>query len=91
MSSIGAWGLFWLAAVCCAVAEVAILRTVWRTHPQPASPGDAPRSKRAMEIAWALLPAVALVTVFFFTWRALRSSETAPRASRTPAVAPLLS
>jgi heme/copper-type cytochrome/quinol oxidase subunit 2 len=91
MSSIGAWALFWLAAVCCAAAELAILRTVWRTHPQPAAAGDAPRQKRAMEIAWALLPAIALVAVFFFTWRALRTSETAPRASRAPASAPFLS
>jgi len=58
-----AMGVFWAAVAACAVAQVAIVRSV------VASP-----RRRASEIAWAVLPAVALVALLFVTWRRLRPS-----------------
>jgi len=54
--------LFWTAAVVCAVAHVGILRSVLRA-----------KQRRVTEIAWAVLPAVALAVVLLMTWRTMRA------------------
>lgn len=51
---------FWAAVASCAVAQVAIVRSVV-TSPR----------RRAIELAWAILPAFALGALFFLTWRRL--------------------
>ncbi|MDQ6888199.1 MAG: hypothetical protein M3068_13065 [Gemmatimonadota bacterium] len=64
--------LFWAAVACCAVAQIAIIRSAVRATPH----GDAPdavtlsRSGRGMEIAWVIIPAIALVAVLLQSWRA---------------------
>jgi heme/copper-type cytochrome/quinol oxidase subunit 2 len=65
--------LFWTSALACAIAEVAILRAALR---RPAE--DAPPVARALrphspigEVIWALVPAVALTFVLFWTWAAI--------------------
>lgn len=67
---------FWLAAVCCLVANVAILRSVLHTVRSPR--GDAtlavPAKRAATEIAWAVIPMAALVAVLVATWRAMHPS-----------------
>lgn len=66
--------MFWVALVCCAVAQVAIIRSVFIVTPAAATgaePGAVPR--RATELAWALLPAVVLGALFWVTWRAMHT------------------
>jgi len=60
--------IFWIAAVACVIAEVAILRSTFvaqranRSELVPASP-------RSGELAWAVIPALALVAVLLATWQ----------------------
>lgn len=53
--------LFWIAAAVCTVAHIGILRSVLRA-----------KQHRVTEIAWAVLPAVALAAVLLMTWRTMR-------------------
>ena len=89
--------LFWAAVACCAVASLAILRSV--VVPSRASSGGdeasaPPVRRRAIEIAYALIPAVALGLVLAGTWPRVRALHSAraegadtspPAASATPA------
>lgn len=62
--------IFWVAVVCCVVAQIAILRA---TVP-PATTAAAPLAqpvRRVQEIVWAVVPALALAGVLVLTWRAL--------------------
>ena len=52
--------VFWAAVASCAVAQAAIVRSVVIS----------PR-RRAIELAWAVLPALALGAVLLVTWRRL--------------------
>jgi len=70
--------LFWIAAACCVVAELAILRSLLFGSARDAERRSAAagtrapsRSPRPVEIAWALLPAIGLIFVLYLTWRAL--------------------
>lgn len=68
--------LFWIAAACCVVAELAILRSLLfgraaRPDRLEGRPVTAPTPKRATEVAWAILPAVGLLLVLYLTWRAV--------------------
>jgi heme/copper-type cytochrome/quinol oxidase subunit 2 len=68
--------LFWIAAACCVVAEVAILRSLLfgrarAAERQHANGPIAGRTSRPAEIAWAVLPAVGLLLVLYLTWRAV--------------------
>ena len=70
-----------LLVVCVAsilVAQLFILRSAFRAV--LASRGDArlPASHRAAEVAWAVLPAIALVFVLWVTWQESRA-QAAPR------------
>lgn len=64
--------VFWIAVVACVVAQVAITRSVLvaRQPELPAGARVAP-ARRSAELAWALLPAVALAAVLALTWRTL--------------------
>ncbi len=65
--------IFWIAVACCAIAQLAILRSVI-VSPAKASDSAVPPSPahRAMEIAWAVLPGIALALTLVYTWRAMR-------------------
>lgn len=52
--------VFWVSVASCAVAQVAIVRSVV-TSPR----------RRPVEIAWAVLPAFALGALLVLTWRRL--------------------
>jgi hypothetical protein len=71
--------LFWISVVCCAIAQVLIVRSVLAVRGADADAG-LPRSHRATEVFWALLPAVALGALLLFTWRTIELRE----ASRAP-------
>lgn len=60
--------LFFPAAMIAVIAQLAVLRSVLVGHAPASSPG---RSARLAEIAWVVLPTVALVVILVFTWRAL--------------------
>ncbi|HEX6599505.1 MAG TPA: hypothetical protein VF034_09310, partial [Gemmatimonadaceae bacterium] len=68
-------GLFWLSVACCALAQFFILRSVSaaRRAAQPAT--TLPRQRGAVEMLWAVLPAVGLAVLLVFTWRAIRAAD----------------
>jgi hypothetical protein len=83
--------IFWIAVACCAVAQLAIIRSAFVSPATVATSGSpdstdsrAPASsaRRASEIAFAILPGVALVVLFFYTWNAIH-----PDAALTHAAA----
>ena len=76
--------LFWFSVACCLVAQVLIVRSVLGVARLPAASPDLPRSSGRAELLWALVPAVALGVLLFFTWRAIEAREAravAPAAS----------
>ena len=68
--------LFWIAALCCVAAELAILRSVFfgraatgrRSRDEA---GASSSAKRGAELAWVLLPAAGLLLILYLTWRAV--------------------
>ena len=80
--------VFWIAVVACVIAQAAITRSVLvaRQPELPAGTRVAP-ARRSVELAWALLPAVALAGVLALTWRAIHpaahpAGASAPAAER---------
>lgn len=73
--------IFWLAALSSAAAQIMILRSAIVSTPRSdVTERGWPAARRALEIAWAGLPGVALVVLFVFTWRAMHAaSPIAPR------------
>jgi heme/copper-type cytochrome/quinol oxidase subunit 2 len=73
--------IFWLAALSSAAAQIMILRSAVVSTPRPAETDHPwPTVRRALEIAWAGLPGIALAVLFVFTWRAMHAaSPIAPR------------
>jgi len=67
--------LFWIAAVACAVAQIAILRSTFaarRAIKSELVPSASPRG----ELAWAIIPAVALGVVLTATWQTIDARGT---------------
>lgn len=77
---------FWIAVVLCAVAQLAILRSVLVARHVPAAGTRAPSASRRTEIAWAVIPALALAATLAVTWQAVQEAR-APRFEFTPAPA----
>ena len=66
--------IFWIAAVACVIAEIAILRSTFasrRSNKSELVPSSSPRG----EIAWAVIPALALVVVLTATWRRIEARQ----------------
>jgi len=63
--------VFWVAAASCAIAQIALLLSAIRS-PMAGSP-DNPvlMPRRSKEIAWTVVPAIALALLFASTWRAM--------------------
>ena len=83
-----ATAIFWVAVACCAIAQVAIVRSAARTasrsahvHRDGGQAAGVPRPHPAAEVAWTLVPAVMLALVLLVTWRALHA-RTPPAAVR---------
>ena len=55
--------LFWAAALVCGAAHAAIVVSVLRSAPP-----------RRLEIAWAVIPALALAVVLVMTWRGMHAA-----------------
>ena len=60
--------IFWIAVAACAVAQIAILRFTFATH-QAKKSELVPASSHRAEVAWAILPALALVVLLGATWQ----------------------
>jgi hypothetical protein len=71
MSQQSAEILFWIASAACAIAELAILRSVFAPHGGAVSLAPIPHSPRGAEMLWAVIPAVALAALLAATWRAI--------------------
>jgi len=83
MSTIPATILFWMSVACCLVAQVLIVRSVVAARALPAVRPELPRARGSVEVMWAVVPAVALAVLLFFTWRAIQTN----RATRAAAPA----
>jgi heme/copper-type cytochrome/quinol oxidase subunit 2 len=82
-------GLFWLSVACCLIAQLFIIRSVRGARYVPAPTSGLPRRHGTLEMIWALLPAVGLVVLLLFTWRAIHPPSgvpvPAPTTTRLPA------
>ena len=65
--------LFWSAIATCVIAQLFILRAVFRTPPILPSSSQVPTPHRLTEIVWVVLPVGLLIAVFFGAYRALPS------------------
>jgi heme/copper-type cytochrome/quinol oxidase subunit 2 len=68
--------LFWVAVTCCVVAQVAIVRSVMRAGGRARVPHESgerrlPRSNRAVELLWLLVPTIGLAAVLVATWHTM--------------------
>jgi heme/copper-type cytochrome/quinol oxidase subunit 2 len=69
--------IFWIAVACFAFAPLAIVQSVLVSPARAPEHAPASAARRAAEIAWAVLPGVALAFVFVFTWRAIHATHLA--------------
>ncbi|MEO8909664.1 MAG: hypothetical protein ABI408_05495 [Gemmatimonadaceae bacterium] len=65
-------GIFWIAALACIVAEIAILRSTYAARKVKKS-ALVPASSRGGEIAWAIIPAIALSVLLVATWQRVQA------------------
>ena len=66
--------IFWIAAVACVIAEVTILRSTFGA--QRANRSElVPASSRGGELAWAVIPALALCAVLVATWQRIDARQ----------------
>ena len=66
--------VFWIAAVACVIAEIAILRSTFAARRAVKSelvPSASPRG----ELAWAVIPALALGFVLAATWQRIEARD----------------
>jgi len=80
--------LFVVAAVACVIAQFFIIRAVVRVVPAVTGSPHVPSPNRAMEIAWAILPAVLIIAVFVGAWRLMYPSAPTPLDATTSRRAP---
>jgi heme/copper-type cytochrome/quinol oxidase subunit 2 len=66
--------IFWIAAVGCLVAEIAILRSTFAARRATKSE-LVPAASRTGELVWAFLPAVALSVVLVVTWQRIEARQ----------------
>jgi heme/copper-type cytochrome/quinol oxidase subunit 2 len=66
--------IFWIAALACAAAEIAILRFTLAARRIEKSE-LVPAASRGGEVAWAIIPAVALSCLLVVTWQRIEARE----------------
>jgi heme/copper-type cytochrome/quinol oxidase subunit 2 len=67
--------IYWTAVACCAIAQLAILRSVLVSPARVGEPAATSMAHRVIEVAWAVLPGIALAVVFALTWKAMHASS----------------
>ena len=71
--------IFWIAVAACSIAQIAIVRSVFISPARvDEAAGAGSPGRRLSEIAWAVLPGVALAVLFVYTWRAMHSPAINP-------------
>lgn len=74
MNQPSAEAIFWIGALACVLAEVMILRSSFAAA--RASKSDlVPTASRRSELAWAILPAIALSILLLTTWRRVEARK----------------
>lgn len=73
--------IFWVAVVLCVIAHRFILRSAFAAGAAVDHSHTLPPIRRAAEVLWVIVPAVALVFLLVATWRAIQ-------ANQVPAAAP---
>ena len=63
--------IFWIAVACCSIAQAAIIYSAVVSPARVAGSAPTSGARRAAEIAWAVIPGIALAFVFLYTWRAI--------------------
>lgn len=80
-------GLFWTSVACCLIAQFSILRSVLGARHVAEPSANLPRSRGSVELLWAVAPAVGLVVLLAFTWRAIEQREArAPSPATTEGI-----
>jgi hypothetical protein len=74
MSSSLADAIFWIAVACCVIAQLAIVRSAFVSPARVPDGQPASTGRRIAEIAWAVLPGIALGFVLVATWHAMHGS-----------------
>jgi heme/copper-type cytochrome/quinol oxidase subunit 2 len=74
-------GLFWSSVACCATAQYFILRSVGGRGHLAEPSAHLPRQRGAVEMVWAVVPAIALAALLVFTWRAMHPPSALQRAT----------
>jgi heme/copper-type cytochrome/quinol oxidase subunit 2 len=74
--------IFWVAVACCGVAQLLLLRSVLAARGAARPAESLPPLRRAVEVAWAVVPAVALALVLAMTWRAMHPAAAPADAAR---------
>jgi heme/copper-type cytochrome/quinol oxidase subunit 2 len=66
--------IFWIAAVACVIAELAILRSTFTAR--RANKSDlVPSASPGGELAWAIIPALALGVLLIATWGRIEARD----------------
>jgi heme/copper-type cytochrome/quinol oxidase subunit 2 len=66
--------IFWIAAIACVIAEIAILRSVFAARRNRKSE-LVPAASAAGELAWAVIPVLALSAVLVATYQRIEARE----------------
>jgi heme/copper-type cytochrome/quinol oxidase subunit 2 len=66
--------IFWIAAIACAVAEIAILRSIIAQRRAQHS-SLVPSGSPVTELIWGVVPAIALALVLFASWRRVQQRD----------------
>ena len=64
--------IFWIAALACAVAEIAILRSIIAQR-RAQNSALIPSSSPLAELIWAIVPAIALSVLLIATWQRIEA------------------
>ncbi|MDQ3672782.1 MAG: hypothetical protein M3365_00170 [Gemmatimonadota bacterium] len=66
--------IFWIAALACIAAQIALLRSSFNIR-QDKKSELVPASPRSTELTWAVLPALILSVLLFATWQKMAERD----------------
>jgi heme/copper-type cytochrome/quinol oxidase subunit 2 len=66
--------IFWIAAIACVIAQIAILRSTYLARRVEKS-SLVPAARQSGEIAWAIIPALGLSVLLVFTWQKVQKRD----------------
>ena len=75
--------VFWIAAIACVIAELAILRSTFAAR-NPDKSTLVPSASPRTEVVWAILPGLALAFLLTATWRRIEAREAQTRPMDHP-------